>query len=234
MRGEHLDCGFDDLGDLGSSPHARGTPNIELNDIKFTGIIPACAGNTLDNRFGHGRSWDHPRMRGEHTGLRTRCPRPRGSSPHARGTPSSFMRIAAPTGIIPACAGNTGVVGGRLRRRGDHPRMRGEHVSAASNWRMALGSSPHARGTPKKSMQSHYQPGIIPACAGNTRSCCCRWSHHRDHPRMRGEHYNNSMRTIDTAGSSPHARGTRVRILRQRVNGGIIPACAGNTRIMRA
>ena len=212
MRGEH--------------GHAR------LPTRHHAGIIPACAGNTVDgeeaHRIGEGSSphargtrpctaaakrpcRDHPRMRGEH-GFRVRVP----------------VEVA---GIIPACAGNTSPRG----------------LSAFAGW----GSSPHARGTrpswPRQQSGLRDHPRmrgehgfrvrvpvevarIIPACAGNTgetelcdewcpgssphaRGTRARWAASttcpRDHPRMRGE----------------HARMTNVGNATAR----IIPACAGNT-----
>ena len=75
--------------------------------------------------------------------------------------------------------------------------------------------------------------GIIPACAGSTRSAAwwSRWS--RDHPRMRGEHTGRLSELSATQGSSPHARGARVAPQRPDISRGIIPACAGSTRPRR-
>ena len=50
--------------------------------------------------------------------------------------------------IIPACAGNTTNIYEDVTGWRDHPRMRGEHLSGASEPILAAGSSPHARGTP--------------------------------------------------------------------------------------
>ena len=67
MCGEHL-CllSFDGLGE-GSSPHVRGTPQAQPAYAVQTGIIPACAGNTLMSSRGACVMRDHPRMCGEHT-----------------------------------------------------------------------------------------------------------------------------------------------------------------------
>ena len=95
--------------------------------------------------------------------------RDKGSSPHARGAPSSLSHLRSSfwdhprmrgehqqgvlaqgnrLGIIPACAGST------KRRCQCHKRM--------------MGSSPHARGAPARSYLETKRTG--------------------DHPRMRGEH----------------------------------------------
>ena len=66
MRGEHIKGIRILWGILGSSPHARGTHIAEHSDPLGTGIIPACAGNTVFQKCPMSNRWDHPRMRGEH------------------------------------------------------------------------------------------------------------------------------------------------------------------------
>ncbi len=107
--------------------------------------------------------------------------------------------------------------------------MRGEHGACLTHSALTRGSSPHARGTPPPSAAYHQHPGIIPACAGNTCRFLCRATVPRDHPRMRGEHCALWHFIAYPTGSSPHARGTHNTCLRNGVNQGIIPACAGNT-----
>ena len=46
---------------------------------------------------------------------------------------------------------------------------------------------------------------------------------------MRGEHRIDLLRYIDAVGSSPHARGALVARGIERLQAGIIPACAGST-----
>ena len=168
MRGEHPPPVSSTTANSGSSPHARGTPSAgQLHDGEL-GIIPACAGNTSLPLLARLRLGDHPRMRGEHTRQVNLWQRNMGSSPHARGTRVVCLRPHDVPGIIPACAGNTG---GRFRLARlvrDHPRMRGEHVSALPPATALRGSSPHARGTHVGRGAGSDQDGIIPACAGNT------------------------------------------------------------------
>ena len=111
----------------------------------------------------------------------------------------------------------------------DHPRMRGEHPSGAIFRTRVWGSSPHARGTLWYDGQGREQPGIIPACAGNTHTASTSTARTRDHPRMRGEHVFTVRGFLGGEGSSPHARGTHGHRNRIPVVLGIIPACAGNT-----
>ena len=71
--------------DTGSSPHMRGILSKLLHITADTGIIPAHAGHTVDQRDGIIRYRDHPRTCGAYT-LSTPCASPAsGSSPHMRG-----------------------------------------------------------------------------------------------------------------------------------------------------
>ena len=188
MRGEHGGWnGNLDL-DKGSSPHARGTPRLVIDQGVSDRIIPACAGNTKPHRRSPAPTPDHPRMRGEHIRIGTVILRDEGSSPHARGTPAIKAAIKDGRGIIPACAGNTS---GRWHGnvyRWDHPRMRGEHSIAFLTICVIAGLSPHARGTPGLIDEGYTGSRIIPACAGNTSSVFSTGLSSGDHPRMRGEH----------------------------------------------
>ena len=115
---------------LGSSPHTRGTP-IECGPRYHParGSSPHTRGTLSNGKAKFEVELDHPRIRGEHRQVRRILQRVRGiipayagntfsissltfqvmgSSPHTRGTPSSRSR--------------------RARRRGDHPRIRGEHT----------------------------------------------------------------------------------------------------------
>ena len=87
-------------------------------------------------------------MRGEHASSAVVPVMPRGSSPHARGTPYGLPALILSGGIIPACAGNT--------------------KPAPLTTIYCSGSSPHARGTLKAANHRGREVGIIPACAGNT------------------------------------------------------------------
>ena len=193
------------------------------------GIIPACAGNTSTCCCKSERTWDHPRMRGEHSSIVNSTYSGMGSSPHARGTPVLAWRESRDAGIIPACAGNTVDVQALIGNVWDHPRMRGEHRPYHPRLHQFRGSSPHARGTRCACHDRQDGQGIIPACAGNTpRPIVRRWWY-QDHPRMRGEHSSRTPAFALKSGSSPHARGTLPAEKLRIFTLGIIPACAGNT-----
>ena len=134
-------------------------------------------------------------------------------------------------GIIPACAGSTKVVnvqhwnlrnhprmcgehprslGAQARTGGITPRMCGEHLRRATMTTKVMGSSPHVWGAHGIQRYTCRFAGIIPACAGSTKTGPCSTCGAGDHPRMCGEHRRR------------HGRAGRRR--------GIIPACAGSTR----
>ena len=85
-----------------------------------------------------------------------------------RGTHAADGVLKVVEGIIPAYAGNTKWCGDYLNKRGDHPRVYGEHLSTAADIDMRLGSSPRMRGTPLVADPVGGRDGIIPAYAGNT------------------------------------------------------------------
>ena len=71
----------------------------------------------------------------------------------------------------------------------------------------SAGSSPHVRGALIMQKRFFHGRGIIPACAGSTRTGHrlpeCLW----DHPRMCGEHLDAGSEQKPCPGSSPHVRG---------------------------
>ena len=69
---------------------------------------------------------------------------------------------------------------------------------------------------------------FIPACAGNAGACFVLKREQAVHPRMRGERLTTRATEFAYDGSSPHARGTRLRIADGKTDCRFIPACAGN------
>ena len=210
MCGEHPIFDHWQARATGSSPHVRGARGCQQLQQSYLGIIPACAGSTSMNGLMTCPRRDHPRMCGEHQCMFPgQVPR-RGSSPHVRGALQLRGSRTDARGIIPACAGSTGVV---LMR-----------------FFFLTGSSPHVRGARKDSPLRRCHSGIIPACAGSTSSSTLAAVLSRDHPRMCGEHIILTPPTILRAGSSPHVRGALNTWRWNNPLSGIIPACAGSTR----
>ncbi len=194
----------------GSSPLARGKPQPCAGQRGHRRIIPAGAGETLV--------------------LEPADELVVGSSPLARGKRHLRLRVGRQRRIIPAGAGETVLRKTGSVPLGDHPRWRGGNSSSGRGHAVSGGSSPLARGKHASLSQPCPARGIIPAGAGET------WRQHRpsatggDHPRWRGG--NDTMRApaASSAGSSPLARGKRDAGDGAVVDGGIIPAGAGETR----
>ena len=173
------------------------------------GLIPARAGTTC--------------------ALRCPYPAPRGSSPLARGPLNGSTAFKNAIGLIPARAGTTHRNRPPVRRRGAHPRSRGDHLKMSPTIFTPSGSSPLARGPLYLHAGGLDGEGLIPARAGTTfRSS--RWSRKGwAHPRSRGDHGVIRCGLRVPWGSSPLARGPRTDCWRHRVGGGLIPARAGTT-----
>ena len=130
MRGVYEAQCVREVGDDGSSPHARGLPHVAGAVRLGHGIIPACAGFTTGSCRPPPGPTDHPRMRGVYAPAVSVAGSLGGSSPHARGLHHGPPAGRGLVGIIPACAGFTrdAARGGADVR--DHPRMRGVYVTA--------------------------------------------------------------------------------------------------------
>ena len=218
---------------VGSSPHTRGARHLDRRRMGRAGIIPAYAGSTGCRLPPTARSWDHPRIRGEHVSALPPATAFRGSSPHTRGALRDAAPVLALHGIIPAYAGSTRLVLMMMPTCWDHPRIRGEHEFTPLASSNGKGSSPHTRGARLAVCQNRLQPGIIPAYAGSTNRLESEWSALWDHPRIRGEHQIAESTLDDIGGSSPHTRGAPRNRFHQAIHPGIIPAYAGSTSCTR-
>ena len=229
MCGEHDHTEPLHLHRSGSSPHVRGALATCLATVLLSGIIPACAGSTWNHSIRRRRRRDHPRMCGEHTDTSRAMSGQSGSSPHVRGARSGLVRGSVSPGIIPACAGSTDSHCRPQDSSRDHPRMCGEHHGLYYSYVDKWGSSPHVRGALGVTTGVVAMIGIIPACAGSTRTPLMTRCMIRDHPRMCGEHCSSSANRSASPGSSPHVRGALPRNTAEFQCRGIIPACAGST-----
>ncbi len=70
MCGEHQSAAcFVQIG-MGSPPHVRGASRLDGRANGCIGITPACAGSISSNIWNAPELGDHPRMCGEHPGIR--------------------------------------------------------------------------------------------------------------------------------------------------------------------
>ena len=208
-RGEHAAAAARLYRNHGSSPLARGTPCPRSQPARSRRFIPARAGNTALRSSASFCASVHPRSRGEH-GVRPR------QAPVARR-------------FIPARAGNTSGKAEQARYYPVHPRSRGEHITGPEADRLNDGSSPLARGTRTPPHPTGSQRRFIPARAGNTVGVSISALAGAVHPRSRGEHCGSDEPASARHGSSPLARGTRLRKVLPTPAVRFIPARAGNT-----
>ena len=189
LRGEHIQYGFKFNFTKGSPPPTRGTRTVGDGKKAYFGITPAYAGNTY-SRYGITfSSKDHPRLRGEHELVKISEKIGAGSPPPTRGTLQNVDKLSIPVRITPAYAGNTFLRNPVRQVLQDHPRLRGEHKIAYVYCDADKGSPPPTRGTPKISKSVISPPRITPAYAGNTYVNNRAIIEDRDHPRLRGEHF---------------------------------------------
>ena len=212
------------------------------------GIIPARAGFTSTPSAGRPTITDHPRSRGVYRLSDGLSCAPWGSSPLARGLPSTYpagergedhprsrgvyeavrMHEEVFTGSSPLARGlpSTYPAG---ERGEDHPRSRGVYEAVRMHEEVFTGSSPLARGLLSLWFVLQTRERIIPARAGFTCSPPTPGRSGRDHPRSRGVYIVFAERIAVVAGSSPLARGLRHRLRIPDPQARIIPARAGFT-----
>ena len=171
----------------GTSPRARGKLGVLGGLVSAGRNIPACAGKTCAAAPSPQPDAEHPRVRGENSGMAGFPTLTEGTSPRARGK-RSFQSIS-PLMMrnIPACAGKTASVLMPIFSWKEHPRVRGENSNASKRAAPQLGTSPRARGKLATGGVVIYPTRNIPACAGKTSVT--------------------PSPTPQTAGTSPRARG---------------------------
>ena len=152
----------------GSSPLARGLrERCRIRGGRW-GIIPARAGFTQERRASTHPAGDHPRSRGVYDVAALPPLLTWGSSPLARGLPVSIGSQWWGRRIIPARAGFTAHEQDAQLVAEDHPRSRGVYALTHRRRRLLQGSSPLARGLPRRSCLARNLSRIIPARAGFT------------------------------------------------------------------
>ena len=110
------------------------------------GLIPACAGKTIQSIGIACSDRAHPRVCGENHVRYEQTLLRSGSSPRVRGKPSLEFQARRRRGLIPACAGKTWRVALNWTPARAHPRVCGENPSVQSLQNPAAGSSPRVRG----------------------------------------------------------------------------------------
>ena len=172
---------------MGSSPRVRGKQQLHKDIATLVGLIPACAGKTRPHSHHRAGSAAHPRVCGENPRCTVRFNVPGGSSPRVRGKHRNDSSDLHTTRLIPACAGKTPALLTSRGARWAHPRVCGENVCPSWFLWPWLGSSPRVRGKPPSKFPKLGPGGLIPACAGKTKTLFLSSMDPRAHPRVCGE-----------------------------------------------
>ncbi len=106
-HGEHITKAIDSVKKFGSSPWARGTQDVKDWEVYRGRFIPVGTGNTFPARTCEWSMSVHPRGHGEHIMICTPVKQYIGSSPWARGTPSTLCQFSFKARFIPVGTGNT-------------------------------------------------------------------------------------------------------------------------------
>ena len=248
-RGENASDAERNESPQGSSPLTRGKRGDTPACPAFLGLIPAHAGKTSDPASWCGRTWAHPRSRGENPVRRRRSCCALGSSPLTRGKQQLLLHHGIPRGLIPAHAGKTRGPGYGMRvgqapprsreenssdpwrrqRSRAHPHSRGENPKVVVFDNLMDGSSPLTRGKPIRVLAVRGDLGLIPAHTGKTGTGCPSSPHPWAHPHSRGENAISMIKESQTAGSSPLTRGKLVHHRHDGLRARLIPAHAGKT-----
>ena len=150
-----------------------------------------------------------------------------------RGKRSLDIAIIIRQRLIPACAGKTPPPRLSGYWVGAHPRVCGENRPVNIRLVEQVGSSPRVRGKLLHGLDPQVEAGLIPACAGKTLRARRRSHALQAHPRVCGENFWVIPVGINPYGSSPRVRGKHGAVLGQGVDVGLIPACAGKTKLRR-
>ena len=189
MCGENDQALTDAAMGYGSSPRVRGKRGRRQAHRRPGGLIPACAGKTRSASSSPPTWRAHPRVCGENSPCTAGAGPPPGSSPRVRGKRVHESHERSCPGLIPACAGKTGVTCWRHPLPGAHPRVCGENLQSSHPGISDVGSSPRVRGKRREGGQGQPLSRLIPACAGKTPRPRCGTSSPGAHPRVCGENY---------------------------------------------
>ena len=171
----------------GSPPHSRGRPQARWVLQQTDRLTPAFAGKTAPDCGGRPHVRAHPRIRGEDHVEGERTADLAGSPPHSRGRQQSPSQYQAGTGLTPAFAGKTRILGAQRAGNRAHPRIRGEDPDVGGAEPEASGSPPHSRGRLAVKASDQITIGLTPAFAGKTVWRGALFCVFGAHPRIRGE-----------------------------------------------
>ena len=209
MGGGNADRAVRQWAIAGLSPRGRGKRARRLQSRPSRRSIPAWAGETSCGGVRHGPVAVYPRVGG---GNRRHCVErgyAGGLSPRGRGKLRQRHIWAAPSGSIPAWAGETTTPDGNTYIRSVYPRVGGGNSDLTRLISHAPGLSPRGRGKQVNGRGEMIGTRSIPAWAGETDEDDADPDLHEVYPRVGGGNFiARPTRTI-AAGLSPRGRGKR-------------------------
>ena len=195
--------------------------------------IPACAGEPPYRASCRPSGRVYPRVCGGTWRSRRARRSAAGLSPRVRGNPGTGIPPGRLLRSIPACAGEPHRSAGRLGRCEVYPRVCGGTPGVLAARRVNAGLSPRVRGNLDGRSARRYDPGSIPACAGEPSMSVIVIPLKAVYPRVCGGTAAGRFDGIGLRGLSPRVRGNRssasVRADAQRS----IPACAGEPGMLK-
>ena len=205
----------------------RGNPKLGIKLTRFSGPIPAGAGEPFASRARRRRRWAYPRGcggTGPQVAMRTRA---YGLSPRVRGNREYQRQDLVRSGPIPAGAGEPLRSAAHQASTGAYPRGCGGTVRASLLRPEPMGLSPRVRGNPAGRRSTRQPSRPIPAGAGEPAAPGRPFSQGRAYPRGCGGTSLNVWNAQTGEGLSPRVRGNRHETPRPIRRAGPIPAGAG-------
>ena len=214
----------------GLSPQVRGNLQLQSGVDLPMGSIPAGAGEPPRDRGCATRTKVYPRRcGGTRLPVMTESP-PSGLSPQVRGNQGLDIALAAPSGSIPAGAGEPPRPAPAARGARVYPRRCGG--THGTGWQRIgdVGLSPQVRGNQLGDAQVPHPEGSIPAGAGEPPPASASSRRGRVYPRRCGGTRLPVMTESPPSGLSPQVRGNRLAHHLRGDPPGSIPAGAGEPR----
>ena len=137
---------FSDRHHLGLSPRVRGNPILKASRRKYSGSIPACAGEPRTNKPLRPLIMVYPRVCGGTAQVNAWFRTGLGLSPRVRGNLVALVDPLDSLGSIPACAGEPEAHGIARRVFKVYPRVCGGTPTLQDMLRRSNGLSPRVRG----------------------------------------------------------------------------------------